>query len=167
MWTLQSAFPSSFWLRLALKRLFWADQNRHSPITAAESSPVLWRANFPAWHIRSLRRLCQIQNYTWLRMPRYSPLTSRLLREGTHAPLPSLPLPPPSPPHPFSLSLHRPCVVAITHTRVPQPRNAARCLGCCTSAETQIRCVLTCCAILWWCKCFFSFSKEHCLKRVL
>lgn len=118
MWTLQSAFPSSFWFWLALKRLFRADQNRRSPITAAESAPVLWRASLPAWHVQSLPRLYQIQIYTWLRMPRYSLLTGRLLREGTHA-SPFSPLPTTFTPRPFfslSASTRRGCCNA--HKRV-------------------------------------------------
>lgn len=87
----------------------------------------------------------------------------------TPRPLLSLSLSLLSPLHPFSLSLHQPGVVAITHThtQVHQLWNAAGCLGCCASTEKQIRCVLTSCVTLLRCGFFFPFSKEHWLKRVL
>lgn len=163
MWTLQSALLSSLCFRLVLKRLFRADQNSHSLIWKCTRTV---KGRLPCLACsKSAETISNPDLYMTVDVKMQS--SDQQAPEGRH---PHLPLLSPSlhlHPHTLFLSLHRPGVVAKTRThRVHQPWKAARCLGCCTSAETQIRPILICCGdpLL---VCFLSFSKKRFLKRVL
>lgn len=142
-----------------------ADQNSHSLITEAESAPVLWRASFPAWHVQSPQKLYQIQIYTWVWMPWYSPLTSRFPREGTYTSSFSLLL------TTFTLTpfcslsplTWRGCCNTHTHKCISLER-----LQGAWVAVLQLKHEL---GVFWLAEQSFGgeffFSKEHCLKRVL